>query len=97
MERDVELSDLERALLDFEDLNPRQNAAKAAAIRDRFGWSTTQYYRNLATLIETPAALAHQPMLVGRLRRARERRADERQLRREQRMSSASPTSGRIR
>ena len=48
--------------------------AKEQAIRELFDMSTTRYYQVLNTLIDRPEALAHDPMLVKRLRRTREAR-----------------------
>ena len=50
-------------------------ALKAEAIRDEFGISATRYYRILGELIDSPAALRHDPMLVKRLQRMRSARA----------------------
>ena len=43
---------------------------KKQAIRDRFDLSGTRFQRELAALVETSAALAYDPLLVRRLRRA---------------------------
>ena len=56
--------------------------AKDAAIRDRFGISAADYYRELGELIDSPAALAHDALLVRRLRRQRTARQRERSARR---------------
>lgn len=55
--------------------------AKEQAIRDRLDMGATRYYQLLNTLIDRPAALAHDPVTVGRLRRLRDR-AQGRQARR---------------
>lgn len=73
---------IERAVLDarsveilaFEAEWTRHAGAKAAAIRERFGCSTTRYYQLLNALLDTRAALEHDPMLVKRLQRIRARR-----------------------
>lgn len=83
------LTALEVEVLDFEAANPRHTTAKADAIRARFGRSSAQYYQILATLIEAPAALAHDPLLMARLRRLRDARAAGRDERRAQRRASA--------
>lgn len=87
------LSDLEVSILDFEAAHPRHTPAKVDAIRRRFDRSSTQYYQILATLVEAPAALSHDPQVVARLRRIRDARTAERDDRRNQRRSSAA--SGR--
>ena len=44
--------------------------------------STTRYYQVLNTLIDNPLALAHDPMLIKRLRRMRATRQKARSARR---------------
>lgn len=88
-----ELTELERRILVFEAAHPRHTPAKEDAIRQRFERSSAQYYQILATLVEAPAALAHDPLVISRLRRIRDARATERDERRAQRRSSAA--SGR--
>lgn len=56
--------------------------AKEAAIRDRLDLSATQFYQRLNALIDTEAALAHDPLLVKRLRRLRAQRQRTREARR---------------
>ncbi|MGH2695295.1 MAG: DUF3263 domain-containing protein, partial [Actinomycetota bacterium] len=51
---------------------------KEQAIKDRFGLSATRYYQVLNDLLENPAALAHDPILVKRLRRLRTYRQRQR-------------------
>ncbi len=67
----------ERSLrvLAFEARSWQQPGLKAEAIRDEFGISAARYYRILGELIDSPAALRHDPMLVKRLQRMREARA----------------------
>ncbi|TCB99033.1 DUF3263 domain-containing protein [Micromonospora zingiberis] len=74
----VALSDRERELLAFERQWWRHAGAKEQAIRDRFGLSATRYYQLLNALLDNPAALAADPVLVGRLRRLRASRARNR-------------------
>jgi hypothetical protein len=69
------LSERERAILAFERQSWRHAGAKEQAIRDRFELSATRYYQLLNALLDNPAALAHDPVLVGRLRRLRGSRA----------------------
>jgi len=69
------LSERERAILVFERQSWRHAGAKEQAIRDRFELSATRYYQLLNALLDNPAALAHDPVLVGRLRRLRGSRA----------------------
>ena len=49
----------------------RRAGAKEAAIRSRFGVPPTRYYQALNVLVDHPAALAADPLLIGRLRRLR--------------------------
>lgn len=64
----------ERAILDFEHRWWKYPGAKEQAVRDEFGISATRYYQLLNALIDRPEALAHDPLLVRRLRRQRSRR-----------------------
>lgn len=68
------LGDRERRILEFERDNLRHVGAKEEAIRLRFGISAARYYQLLNALIDTPAALVHDPMLVRRLQRMRDAR-----------------------
>ncbi|GIJ75653.1 Protein of unknown function [Micromonospora phaseoli] len=72
------LGERERAILAFERQWWRHAGAKEQAIRDRFGLSATRYYQVLNTLLDNPAALAADPVLVGRLIRLRASRARNR-------------------
>ncbi|PYI69108.1 DUF3263 domain-containing protein [Arthrobacter livingstonensis] len=56
--------------------------AKEQAIREMFDLSATHYYQILNALIDTEAALEHDPMLVKRLRRLRTSRQKARTARR---------------
>ena len=56
--------------------------AKEQAVRDEFGMSATRYYQVLNALIDSPAALAYDPLLVKRLRRLRAARQRARSARR---------------
>jgi hypothetical protein len=51
-------------------------------VRDKFGMSATRYYQTLNALIDNPAALAQDPLLVKRLRRLREARQRSRSAKR---------------
>lgn len=65
-------------MLAFERQWWRHAGAKEQAIRDAFGVSATCYYQLLNRLLDEPAALVHDPVLVGRLRRLRASRARSR-------------------
>jgi hypothetical protein len=58
-------------ILEFEKRWWKQAGAKEQAIRDTFGISSTRYYQLLNALVDDPLALAHDPMVVQRLRRLR--------------------------
>lgn len=75
------LSGRERAILDFEAQWRRHVGAKEEAIRADLGLSPARYYQLLGRLLDSSAALAHDPMLVRRLRRARDEREDRRAAR----------------
>lgn len=72
------LTDRERDILTFERQWWKHAGAKEQAIRDRFDLSATRYYQLLNGLLDNPAALAADPMVVGRLRRLRATRARNR-------------------
>lgn len=79
-----ELSERDAAVLAFEKQWWKYAGAKEQAVRELFDLSATQYYQVLNTLLDSPAALAAEPMLVKRLRRMRTTRQRERTLRRSQ-------------
>lgn len=56
--------------------------AKEARIREQFGCSATRYYQRLSALIDRDDVLAHDPLLVKRLRRVRAERQRTRSARR---------------
>ncbi|TXK34112.1 DUF3263 domain-containing protein [Nonomuraea sp. C10] len=76
------LTDRELELLAFERHWWRYAGAKEQAVKETFGFSATRYYQLLGELIDRPEALAHDPMLVKRLRRLRAARRRERSARR---------------
>jgi hypothetical protein len=69
------LSEREVQILAFESKWWKHAGAKEQAIRDAFELSSTRYYQLLNGLLDNPAALAHDPVLIGRLRRLRSTRA----------------------
>lgn len=72
------LSDRDLAILAFENEWRRHAGAKEEAIRADLGMSPARYYQLLGRLIDTAEAQAHDPMLVKRLRRLRDARAQAR-------------------
>jgi hypothetical protein len=77
-----ELSERDREILAFERQWWKYAGAKEQAIRELFDMSATRYYQVLNSLIDRPEALAHDPMLVKRLRRLRATRQRQRSARR---------------
>jgi hypothetical protein len=70
----MELSEHERAMLDFEREWWQLDGRKDDEIRDRFAMSSSAYYRALQTLLDTDAAAVYDPLTVKRLRRQRDQR-----------------------
>jgi hypothetical protein len=66
------------ALLAFEAEWREHSGAKEEAIRVTLGMTPARYYQRLGRLIDTEAALAADPLLVGGLRRVRDQRVADR-------------------
>ena len=77
---DLDQRDLE--ILEFERQWWQYAGAKETAIRERFDVSAIRYYQRLNWIIDQPQALAHDPLLVKRLRRTRLARQRHRSARR---------------
>jgi Protein of unknown function (DUF3263) len=71
----VALTERELLILAFESKWWKHAGSKEQAIRDSFGISSTRYYQVLNGLLDNPAALEQDPVLIGRLRRLRSTRA----------------------
>jgi hypothetical protein len=69
------LTELDVRVLAFERRQWRRQDAKAQAIKAEFDLSATEYYQLLQRVIDNPAALAAEPVLINRLRRLRAERA----------------------
>ncbi|WP_326549706.1 DUF3263 domain-containing protein [Micromonospora sp. NBC_01813] len=69
------LTEREQRILDFERQWWKHAGAKEQSVRDTFGLSATRYYQLLNQLLDNPAALAAEPVLVARLRRLRATRS----------------------
>jgi hypothetical protein len=69
-----ELTEEQRALLDFEREHWRYPAGKGSEVQQRFGLSLVGYQKRLNALLDDPAALAYAPATVRRLRRLRQKR-----------------------
>jgi hypothetical protein len=78
---DPDLSDRDRAMLEFERQWWKFAGSKEEAIRQRFDMSGTRYFQILNGLIDRPEALAADPLLVKRLRRMRSSRQKARAAR----------------
>jgi hypothetical protein len=76
------LGDRDQQILAFERQWWKYAGAKEQAIRELFDMSATRYYQLLNQLIDSPEALAYDPMLVKRLRRMRAQRQRQRAARR---------------
>ncbi len=64
-----------RRVLEFELAWGAKPGAKASAIRAEFGVAPARYYQMLSAVLDSPAALRHDPLLVRRLQRVRDARA----------------------
>jgi hypothetical protein len=80
-ESDFDLPARDVQILDFERQWWRHVGAKEEAIRANFGLSAARYYQLLNAVIDSPAAVRHDPMLVRRLLRARDARTAARAAR----------------
>ena len=77
-----DLSDRDREIIAFERQWWKYAGAKEQAIRELFDMNATGYYQVLNALIDNPAALAADPMLIKRLHRLRATRQRARSARR---------------
>ena len=68
------LSDRDRAILDFEGSWWKEPGPKELAVKARFDLSPTRYYQLVNELLDSPDAMAYDPLVVRRLRRMRDRR-----------------------
>lgn len=76
------LSRREQEILLFERSWFKLQGAKEQAIREQFDLAPSRYYQLLNALIDNPAALQQDPMLVKRLQRLRASRMRQRTARR---------------
>ena len=76
------LSERDQRILEFERQWWKFAGAKEQAIREQFDMSATRYYQVLNALIDQPAALSFDPMLIKRLQRMRAARQRARSARR---------------
>lgn len=76
------LSARDAQILQFERQWWRHKGAKEQAIHELFNCSAARYYQLLNALIDNPAALVADPLLVKRLRRMRAARQRQRSTKR---------------
>jgi hypothetical protein len=74
------LTDTDIAILDFEKQWWQTASAKEDAIREQLGLTPVRYYTRLADLLNSEAALAHDPVTVNRLRRIAQSRQEARRF-----------------
>lgn len=74
----AQLDERDEAILAFERQWWKHPGAKEEAIRAEFALSAARYYQLLGALIDSPLALARDPMLVKRLQRMRDVRSQAR-------------------
>lgn len=72
------ISERHQAMLEFERAFWTFDEPKEMLIRARFQCSADDYYAELNELLEQPAAMAHDPLVVRRLQRQRLRRRRQR-------------------
>jgi Protein of unknown function (DUF3263) len=70
-EPEPRLTEREQMILAFERKWWKHAGSKEQAIRDTFDLSATRYYQLLNGLLDKPAAVAYDAVVVGRLRRLR--------------------------
>lgn len=70
----MELTDRDRAIIDFERSWWSESGPKEALIREKFELSATRYYQILNELVASDEAYEYDPLAIRRLRRLRDRR-----------------------
>lgn len=86
----ADLRERDVAILNIEARHWRHAGTKEQAIREQLNLSATRYYQLLDALLDEPAALERNPVLVNRLRRVREQRRAARSIRARDRSTSRS-------
>jgi len=69
----VELTERDKAILDFEGSWWTEQGEKDVLVLERFGLAPDQYIKVLHEILERPEAFEHDPLVVRRLLRLRER------------------------
>lgn len=67
------ITDIDRAILEFESTYPRNDRSKEAAIMDSFGFNWVHYHRRLMQLTHDQDAVAAYPMVCARVVRVSRR------------------------
>ncbi|RFA09958.1 hypothetical protein B7R54_12660 [Subtercola boreus] len=75
------LPERDQRILEFERTWWTHAGAKEQAIRSEFGLSAARYYQLVNALLDSPVALAFDPMLIRRLQRVRDTRTAARAAR----------------
>ena len=88
------LTTQETEILEFERRWWRYGGAKDAVVREHLGISSASYYQAINALLDKPAAMAHDPLLVKRLRRLRMARQRQRSTRRMEGQGATTRSSG---
>jgi hypothetical protein len=70
----MQLTDRDRAILDFERSWWNEAGPRDARITEKFELSATRYYEILHELVDLEEAYEYDPLVVRRLRRQRDRR-----------------------
>lgn len=70
----MELSERDIGIIEFERTSWQLPGSKEAAIRQRFGLSTSRYYQLRDNLLESREALQYDPLVIRRLLRLRNKR-----------------------
>lgn len=77
----AQLTDDQKAIIDFAARWWKYAGAQEQAIRDDFEISGTRFWQLLNDLLDEPAALAYDPQTINRYRRLRDQRLRARSLR----------------
>jgi hypothetical protein len=73
-DREGELTDRQRQMLDFERTWWQYDESRDHLIEARFGCGPDEYYAELEQVLEHPGAMRHDPLVVRRFQRRRLRR-----------------------
>jgi len=74
----MSLGDQAQRILAFENMWTKHSGRKSDHILREFGISRARYFQLLNAILDDPAALEHDPVVVHRLRKVRDQRAASR-------------------